>query len=762
MLKRIVKIQGIGLLHDARGGSTKLEKRTLIYAGNGRGKSTLASILRSLAKGGGRDIEERVTVDATNSPMVALQFDSGHPVTYEHGAWTEKRPEVLVYDSEFVSSNVHSGAEVTADHRKNLLDFALGDSAVQARSAEEASTTAQQAASSRIKALTSQLQVHAAGTKVVVFRRLRPVEDLEAQKALTTERLRAAGRVELLQQQKVLSPVGLPSVDMTTFFDLLDRSLEDIHADAEVAVQAHVAVVGDASLSRWLSDGQQYDNASLCPYCGQSTEGVDLIKMYKSHFNEDFRKLRQDVDAAIALVARLGRGAEYETLRSVRDGNSALIEQWKPYVQLSSPGDDRDELAVASLESAAEILSRLFARKEVALTDVMGAADDLIEVERLWGQYLQLFTEFNELVEAANADILLFKERLKSEDLTLIQAELDKLELIEKRFSPAVKELIADLELAEADLKNAEQSKKAARAALTDLMTRTLTAYRANINSHLANLGAFFAIDEIRTNYMGSAPRTDYGITLRGASIKLAGGLPSFATALSEGDKRTMAFAFFVASTLADPDLATKVVVVDDPVSSLDRSRRSYTIEVLVELAAKSNQLIVLAHDALFLRDLKSALARSRADEGMSTFEIARAEDDYSNFGPFDVDRECESPYYTNYRTVDEYVLGASSDHRAVATSLRLVLEGYLHRRYPGKISADLMLGQAIDQISSAQPPSALVYAQPLLDELRVLNRYAGKFHHDTNANYATAVSDPAEVLAYARRVLNLVHGAGS
>jgi wobble nucleotide-excising tRNase len=761
MLNRILNIQGVGLLHDARGGSTKLDKRTLIYGGNGRGKSTLASVLRSLAKGDGRLIEERVTVDATNSVRVALQFDSGHPVTYEHGSWSERRPEVLVYDSEFVFSNVHSGVEVTADHRKNLLDFALGDSAVQARSSEDAATKAQQAASSTIKTLTAQLQVHAGATTVAVFRRLRPHEDLQGQKVLIKERILAAGRVELIQQQKMLSPVAVPSGNITEIFELLDRSLDDIHADAEAAVQAHVEAFGDPSLSRWLSNGQHFDDATRCPYCGQGTEGIDLIKMYKSHFNEDFRNLRKDVDAAIALVVRLAQGEEYKFFKKTRESNNALVEQWKPYVQLEALTDDRDEFAVDSLGSAVETLTRLLARKEVALTDVMGAAGDLSEVERLWGQYLQLFTEFNELVEAANSDIAGFKERLKGEDLTVIQAELDKLELIESRVSPEVQALVTALESAEVDLKDAEQTKKAARTSLTDLMTRTLTAYRTNINSHLSNLGAYFAIDEIRTNYMGGAPRTDYGITLRGTSIKLVGGLPSFATALSEGDKRTMAFAFFVASTLSDPDLADKIVVVDDPVSSLDRSRRSYTIEVLVEIAAKSNQLVVLAHDALFLRDLKAALTRSRPNDGMSTFEIARAENEYSTFGSFDVDRECESPYYTNYRTVDEYVSGTSSKHREAATSLRLVLEGYLHRRYPGKISANLMLGQAVDQISSAQPPSPLVHAKILIDELRVLNLYAGKFHHDTNANYASVIADPAEVRTYARRVLDLVHGAG-
>src|ERR1035437_4421652 len=73
MLERFEQVQGVGLLHDANGKPFKWQKATLIYADNGRGKSTLASILRSVTTGDASLIAARSTVDGTLPPSVVLQ-----------------------------------------------------------------------------------------------------------------------------------------------------------------------------------------------------------------------------------------------------------------------------------------------------------------------------------------------------------------------------------------------------------------------------------------------------------------------------------------------------------------------------------------------------------------------------------------------------------------------------------------------------------------------------------------------------------------
>ena len=155
-----------------------------------------------------------------------------------------------------------------------------------------------------------------------------------------------------------------------------------------------------------------------------------------------------------------------------------------------------------------------------------------------------------------------------------------------------------------------------------------------------------------------------------------------------------MAFAFFVASTLADSKLSTRVIVIDDPMCSLDLNRKHHTRSVLKKLHAKAEQLIVLAHDPYFLRDLRDALRKEDAGTSISMFQLALAANDYTGFSTLEIDKECESAYFQHHRLLNEFVAGSNPDAKAVAKAIRPMLEGYLHRRFPSLVPKSLMFGQ--------------------------------------------------------------------
>ncbi len=760
MLNRIESIEGLGLLHEARGASYKLESRALIYAGNGRGKSTMASILRSCATGEIDILKERATIDGIHNGRAVLQFDAGHKVIFENEAWSEQRDEITVFDAEFIERNVHSGTEITSEHRKNLLDFAIGDHAVQAKVTEEAESAKQKSASAKIREVSSQLEVYADGCSLPVFRSIKPIEGAEDKKAKITDRLSATLRIDSIRQQPLPAPIDIPNFDIERVFSILGHTLADVHKDAEAAVDAHVNCNGDPRVRDWIRQGQSFDDQSTCPYCGQDTQDVSLIQMYQSFFNTSYGELVTSVNTLAQEVDSFTHTDRWNDFLRWRTSNGERTERWTMYTEVSSPDSNRDELAEASLANLRDLLVGLVSRKSLSITDAVGTAEDVTDALRLWNQFLQIMLDANSLVNDSIGKISAYKESLESEDSEKIKSELKELDLAVVRHSESVIELIDDLSKSETDLKNAEKAKKVARESLTLKMSQTLSKYRDNINLHLSRLGAQFTIDEIKTNYLGGSPRTEYGIRLRDKPIKLAGGTPTFFTALSEGDKRTMAFAFFVASTLEDPNLKEKIVVVDDPMSSLDKARREYTTELLVMIAERCSQLIILAHDAAYLRDLRNAFRRKDKLKPVSAMQISRVANSYSNFDSIDLDRECESAYYTHYRTVCEFVAGTTNDERATAVAMRPLMEGYLHRRYPGHIPTDVMLGAAIDLIENAPVGNPLVSASGSIPEMRELNTFAGKFHHDTNPDFASARADTQSVAAYGQRVLNLVHGA--
>lgn len=263
----------------------------------------------------------------------------------------------------------------------------------------------------------------------------------------------------------------------------------------------------------------------------------------------------------------------------------------------------------------------------------------------------------------------------------------------------------------------------------------------------------------MKTNYLGGTPRSEYGLVLRGKSVPLEGGPPSFRTTLSEGDKRTLAFTFFVASTLADSNLTSRIVVVDDPMCSLDLNRKKYTRKVLKDICKKAQQLLVLAHDIFFIRDLRNELKPRDNSFRVKVLSVCFSTNGYSNFESPDIDKECQSPYFHHHNLLAEYFGQGNGDPRQVAKAIRPLLEGYLHKRFPGLIPRDLLFGQIVQEIKLAAPSSPISHAKPLIEELNDINSYAGDFHHDTNPGNADTVQIiPTELRRYVERALAIIY----
>ncbi len=78
---------------------------------------------------------------------------------------------------------------------------------------------------------------------------------------------------------------------------------------------------------------------------------------------------------------------------------------------------------------------------------------------------------------------------------------------------------------------------------------------------------------------------------------------------LSEGERRAVALAFFLAEVAASEHGGG--IILDDPVSSLDHARRTYVAQRLVEEAAK-RQTIVFTHDIVFLLEIQELSDRAK------------------------------------------------------------------------------------------------------------------------------------------------------
>jgi wobble nucleotide-excising tRNase len=132
MINRLQLLRNIGSFDSVdNGANIPLARLTLIYAENGRGKTTLAAILRSLATGNAIPIAERRRLAALHPPHAVLDCAGGPPAAmFQNGGWNRTLPNMVVFDDVFVDENIYSGLVVGPEHRQRLHELILGARAV--------------------------------------------------------------------------------------------------------------------------------------------------------------------------------------------------------------------------------------------------------------------------------------------------------------------------------------------------------------------------------------------------------------------------------------------------------------------------------------------------------------------------------------------------------------------------------------------------------------------------------------------------------
>lgn len=374
---------------------------------------------------------------------------------------------------------------------------------------------------------------------------------------------------------------------------------------------------------------------------------------------------------------------------------------------------------------------------------------------------LKALDNYNASVEAANTKIAGFKNTLRTENKTQLEESLARVRAQKARYSADVVAIVNERAQADQERAKQEKAKTTAREELDELMSSMLTEYESDINKWLTHLRTPFKVSKMNYSYVGGpTPRTEYGVLVREKHVaagKAVANAPSFSTVLSDGDKRSLALAFFLAKALHKKSCAGSIVVLDDVFASFDSNRRSQTIAALCEVAKKCAQVIVLAHDAYFLYELEKVMAEEKVPEVLP-LQVRRV-GEFSELAPADFSVMCESDYYKRYRTTWNYLSGAAPDDLLpLAQALRALVEGNLHRRFPGLIREGVTMGVIIGLIESAPAGNPLEQLRPQVKDLRSFNEFASLFHHDTQGKIPrTSVTD-GELHPFAKQAMAFVH----
>lgn len=759
MLKKIIAIKNIGKFIDCTAaGDVEFRRLTLFYAENGRGKTTLGDILRSLQTGNGDYVAGRQTLASTSGPRVEIRLDDQTAIFCD-GAWNRTVPEISIFDATFIHDNIYAGNYVDHEHKKNLYRVIIGEHGViLARRVDELDARSREAAGNVTARLGELRPLVPDRIAVQAFLDLPEEDDLDNRIRSKQTEIVVLERGNEITAKPLLSRLSLPEVP-PDFMELLAKTVEDVSHDAEQRVREHIQSHTHEATEEWLSQGLGYLQDPLCPFCAQPVAGVELVAAYGTYFGDSYRALRDNVLALQAGVAQMTSEVTLLRLQLTIRNNHSLCEFWRQFLEFNEPEinleafhHELEEVADAASYSVNAKLQRLLE----PMSPIPEFADALAPYEAAKG----IVSEYNAAIDAVNAMIAEKKAETQTGDLTTAKQQLATLMAIKVRHEAAGQQACQKYQAAVAAKQELEKEKEAAKAELDAYTEDIFERYETRLNQLLEMFGAGFRIADTRRRYFGGTPSSSYAIVINGVTVELGDTTtppdrPSFKNTLSAGDKSTLALAFFLAQLEHDARLAQKIVVLDDPFTSQDRSRRTCTQQFICKLCDTARQVLVLSHEPSFLKLVWDSVSAER----VKCLQMCRFGQN-TTITEWDIEDQTRGDYFSNHAVLTTYYNHGTGELRHVARSIRPVMEGYLRFKLPGHFTENEWLGDFIRKIREADSSSPLNGAKEILEKLEAVNEFAKRYHHNQNpGGFQTEPINDGELQTFVKRTLDLVGG---
>lgn len=582
-IQRIKRVQGIGVFHDFTwpAGLDDFQSYNLIYGLNGSGKTTLSNIMRCLELKKCTEGQFTVTADGADISSTAL---------LTHAAI----PQLKVFNRDFVTDNVFTSfgtccpifflGEDSAAKRKQIQDkesekgiqeLALGNvERIIARKRESLDEIRIEAA-----ALVREL-LRSAGTGNAynTYDKRRFIANCEAHKRAGTIP-RTLSDEEKAQLKAVAAGTAKPEIPEIQF---TTPDLGAVKATTEtVLIRSVLSEVIETLKSRpevnsWVGRGLKLHKAldvKVCQFCEGPLPHERIHKLEK-HFSDEYAAVLQAASEARAAIATHTAALAELTIPD----QARLYDDFvAPYTTAVNAIGEARRAIEGFLKSCDDALKRKQANpfEIIALSAEVPASIDI--------------TGTNKQLRAHN-------DRTKHFQLEIAAARTALEEAI-------VADEFAKVVGLEGDIAAAAGEAERLRSGIAALRKEVLK-LDGDIKEHRR------PAEQINADLASYLGRKDITLAVEDAGYRIMRD-GTQANKLSEGEKTALALIYFLKS-LEDRgfDRTNGIVVIDDPVSSLDANALFYAFSFLQDRTKDVGQLFITTHNFGFLRLVRKWLFR--------------------------------------------------------------------------------------------------------------------------------------------------------
>lgn len=691
----------------------------VIYGWNGSGKTTLSWLLSLVEK---RTVlvegEAALEIDGTTK-VVGSAFTS------------EQLPQVRVFNRDFISATLSQTGGIAPIYflgedsiekqaRVELLkeELTTTDNALRAAQAEKTKTESKldDVCKDRAK-LIKELLTSANSPAYNNYDKRnfrRAIQAMDAQNAvaatLSDEQKAQLHTQKNAQPKPLIDKVVAPSIEL----DVLTSEVLTLVGRSVVA-QTLDELTSNAKLAAWVQEGlylHSGEHASdTCRFCQQPLQAARRDAL-EAHFNDAFASFQKDLAALLSKLRTAKQAAASVSLPDVSRFYEALVSEVPPACAL---------VLTAQSETQAT-LDVLIACVEAKRDQPFAPTATPIQATEKCSSITDSVALFNGIVEKHNRISAEFTTSVNSACKALEAAYVAEAHTEFIQLSDAVKTATSELD----DIKTTQTG---IQAQINEL-ERAILEHRRPADELTAELRSYLGRDELRFEVKG----TGYALTRNG----------QYVSHLSDGERTAIAFLYFLKS-LQDRtfDLKNGIVVIDDPVSSLDDNALFSAFGYMKDRTKDAGQLFILTHSFSFFRLVKNwfhhlpGQRKKKIEDRPGRFFLLRTRrhadgSRTSELGCLDpLLEEYESEYQYLFKRVYEEAhrddVAQLEYHYGLPNVARRLIEAFLAFRFP-EMSGDL--GPRLERVDFDSAKKTRI--------LRLLNTYS----------HAGAIADPGHDLS--------------
>lgn len=663
MITRINKLKGAGIFLNFKWNDAVLPifgRYNLIYGWNGSGKTTLSKVFSYIETGASEDF-----------PNLQYEIETDAGILKEDDAFSGR---IRTFNQDYVNKNVQpvtgkaNSIFILGEDNKEISEQVeadkktLDDLENKKRALQEEKDKKEGEKGKKFTAIASVIGANLVGSSTRNYRK--PDAERDFTVLSSPEILNDA---EISRQQSIIKQEQkdkILKVEFDAELDLLDLYKETI-ATCNETVESSVieALTTHPEISEWVEKGLSLHNKNSpkCEFCGE-TIPAGRIEALLGHFNEADKKLKSKIDSQLLHVQDLIQASRDRQIPNKAQFYADL--QTKLTSRVISYNQEKENFVI-ELSSITEALNS----KKSKTTEIVHFSKSLSN------NFKEAVASLNELIDEHNQ---------KSENF---QSEKDKAaDLLKKHHLSSifdeVKALDKEIEAFSKEITRLENGDSA------DPHFVGIPALKKRINENKGKISSEhracdFLNRELQT-FLGRNEITFEVAADGGYAIKRNNVL---ARNLSEGEKTAIAFLYFVIHLKdQDFDLEKDIIVIDDPISSLDSNSLFQAFAFLKNAVKDAKQVFLLTHNFDFLKLLLNWLGKTVGSEYyMIKNQYSSSEGRSAHLSGLDKDlRGHESEYHYLFKILYSFETdGSIASVYHIPNIARKVLETFLMFRVP-------------------------------------------------------------------------------